>query len=66
MPKKLKIEVDYGIGDRVCLVADDDDQVPGIVTQIILSTSEAMYLVARGMDEKTCYASELREAGAGV
>lgn len=62
MPKKIKIEIDFNIGDRVFLVADEEDQVPGMVTQIILSPTEATYMVVRGMEEKICYASELRDA----
>lgn len=62
MPKKIKIEVDFGIGDRVYFITDDSDEVPAIVTQIILSSVEATYMVSRGMDEKICYAFELKEA----
>lgn len=62
MPKKIKIEVDFDISDRVFLVADEDDQIPCMVTQIILSPAEAMYMVVRGLEEKLCYASELKLA----
>lgn len=62
MPKKIKIEIDFDIGDRVFLVADDGDQIPAIVTQIILSPTEATYQVARGLEEKICYSSELKIA----
>lgn len=62
MSKKIKIEIDFDIGDRVFLVADEDDQVPAIVTQIILSPTEATYQVARGLEEKICYSSELKLA----
>jgi hypothetical protein len=62
MAKKIKLEIDFDIGDRVFLITDEDDQVPGIVTQIIFTGIEAMYMVARGMDEKICYAIELKSA----
>lgn len=62
MPKKIKLEVDFDIGDRVFFVTDEADQVPGMVTQIILSPTEATYMIARGMEEKICYSSELKLA----
>lgn len=59
MPKKLKIEVDYVIGDKVIFVTDETDVMPAIITQIVLSDKEAQYMVARGMEEKLCYANEI-------
>ena len=59
MPKKIKIEIDFDIGDRVFLDTDDKEQIPGIVTQIIFTGVEAMYQVARGMDDKICSVNEL-------
>jgi hypothetical protein len=61
MSKKVKLEIDFDIGDRVFMVADEDDQVPGIVTQIIFTGAEATYMVARGFDEKVCCANELKD-----
>lgn len=60
MAKKIRLEVDFDIGDRVFMVTDDDDQIPGIITQIIFTGAEATYLVARGFEEKICCAIELR------
>lgn len=62
MAKKIRIEIDFDIGDRVFLITDEEDQPAAMVTQIILSPTEATYMVARGMDEKICYASEIRIA----
>lgn len=62
MPKKVKYTIDFDIGDRVFFVTDADDEVPAIVTQLILSQTEVLYMVSRGIDEKTCYAFEIREA----
>lgn len=62
MPKKVKYELDFDIEDRVFFVTDADDETPAIITQIILSKTEACYMVSRGMDEKICYAFEIREA----
>lgn len=62
MPKKVKYELDFDIGDRVFFVTDDNDVVPAIVTQLILSQTEVLYMVSRGTDEKTCYAFEIKEA----
>ncbi len=62
MPKKVKYELDFDIGDRVFFITDDDAEVPALVTQIILSQTEVRYAVVRSMEEKLCYAFEIREA----
>lgn len=61
MSKKIRIEIDFDISDRVYMVTDENDQVPAIVTQIIFTGTEATYMVARGFDEKICCANELRD-----
>lgn len=62
MPKKVKYELDFDIEDRVFFITDPDDEVPAVITQIILTKTEATYMVSRGTDEKICYAFEIREA----
>lgn len=62
MSKKVKYELDFDIGDRVFFITDDSDEIPAIITQIILSSTEVTYMVSRGIDEKICYAMEIREA----
>lgn len=60
MSKKIKIEVDFGIGDRVCFVSEEEEMpTPAFVTKIILTDSQATYIVSRGFEEKECYSFEL-------
>jgi len=60
-PLDISLKFDFTVGDRVFMVTDEDDQIPGIVTQVIFTGVEAMYMVARGMDEKICCSNELRD-----
>jgi len=60
MPKKIKLELDYDIGDFVFLVTDSD-QERRIVTEIRICPSGVVYSVAHGTDESEHYAVELSD-----
>lgn len=62
MPKKIKIEVDFDIEDRVLLVTEDDDEVPAIITEITITKGDIYYTASRGLDEKLCFGFELKPA----
>jgi hypothetical protein len=60
MSKKVRIELDFDIKDKVVFVTEEEElPVPGIITRIILTEKEAIYIVSRGFDERECYAFEL-------
>lgn len=62
MSKKIKIELDFDIKDKVLFIGEEELPIPGVVTKIILTEKEAVYMVARGFEEKECYAFELELA----
>lgn len=61
MSKKIKIEIDYDIGDTVFMVTDEE-QFERLVTEIKLTPNTgALYKVVCGVEEKECYAIELSD-----
>lgn len=64
MPKKVKIELDFDIGDRVFFITDDNDVVPAVITELRLTSTLVYYLVNRAFEEKWCQAFEIKEAKA--
>lgn len=62
MPKKVKYELDFDIGDRVFFITDDEDELPAVVTELRFTSTQVFYQVNRGFEEKWCQAFEIREA----
>ena len=56
--KKVRIELDYDIGDLVYLVTDPE-QCLRMVTSILLGPNSVMYIVSCGHETSEHYAIEL-------
>ncbi len=58
MPK-IKIEADFTWNDKVKIVSDHEEPINGVVVRLLCSENEITYLVASGINDKECYATEL-------
>lgn len=58
MPKKIRIELDYDIGDFVYLVTDTDQQRRQVIA-IIINPNGVLYRCMLGIEESCHYAIEL-------
>lgn len=58
MPK-IKIDIPFTWWDVVKIVSDKEENVIGMITEIILTDKEVKYNVSSGINDKVCFAEEL-------
>lgn len=58
MAKKVRLELDFDIGDKVFLTTDND-QIERLVIGIYITPLGIIYVVANGVDQSEHYAIEL-------
>jgi hypothetical protein len=56
---KIRLETDFTWNDRVKIISDPEEPVNGVVVKLLCSENEITYLIASGVNEKECYATEL-------